>query len=122
MTSHLTTGQRAQLEAILRDRQRALDQAVAAHPGGSRAEHAREVLLQDGDDAPQRDSDREVDLALSDREMVELGEVSRALARLSSPAFGRCGDCGTEIPFDRLRLEPWATRCVSCQALAEARS
>jgi DnaK suppressor protein len=122
MTSHLTTAQRAVLEATLRDRQRALDRAVEGRGGGSRAEHAREVLLQDGDDAAQRDSDREVDLARTDREMVELGEVSRALARLSSAAFGRCDGCGAEIPFDRLRLEPWATRCVTCQALAERKA
>jgi RNA polymerase-binding protein DksA len=121
MTSTLTTGQRALLKAALHERRRALDQAIARHQGGSRAEHAREVLLQDGDDAPQRDSDREVDLALTDREMVELGEVSRALLRVDTPQFGLCSDCGAEIPFDRLRLEPWALRCVTCQAVAEAR-
>jgi DnaK suppressor protein len=120
MTS-LTAGQRALLEAALHERQHALDLAIAQHQGSSRAEHAREVLLQDGDDAPQRDNDREVDFARSDRELVELGEVSRALARVHDADFGECRDCGIEIPFDRLKLEPWALRCVSCQARAEAR-
>ena len=43
-----------------------------------------QVLLQDGDDAPQRDADREVDLAMSDREVVGLAAIDAALARLES--------------------------------------
>ena len=44
MTSHLTAGQRAQLESALRLRQGELDRRLAAHNDGkSRAEHARDV-------------------------------------------------------------------------------
>lgn len=117
--SHLTAAQRSALEAALLERQRMLDLAIASHQGPSRAEFAREVLLQDADDAPQRDSDREVELARADREVVELGEVSRALARIRADDYGLCADCGAEIPVARLALEPWALRCVACQSRAE---
>ncbi len=120
MSSHLTAGQRALLRAALEQRQHQLDRRLADHLGGrSRAEHTREVLTQDGDDAPQRESEREVDMALSDLETLQVGEVSEALRRLDGEGFGVCTACGTDIPFDRLRAEPWAQRCVPCEAARE---
>ena len=119
----LTAGQRTQLEASLRQRQRQLDDRLAAHHGGlSRVEHAREVLLQDGDDAPQREGEREVDMALSDLETQQVGAVSQALLRLQEGRYGACADCGAQIPFDRLQAEPWALRCVACEAQRESRA
>jgi DnaK suppressor protein len=123
MRPHLTPGQRALLEAELVRRQHQLDATLATRTEGlSRAEHAHAVLKQDGDDAPQREGERELDLALSDRTLVELGEVSAALRRLHAEDFGLCGDCGDEIPFDRLKVEPWAQRCVACEAVRERRA
>lgn len=116
----LTPGQRALLEAELRLHQRELDSTLAAHQGGlGRVEHAQELLAQDGDDAPQRDADREVDLARSDRTLQELDRVGRALRRVHDVDYGICRDCEEPIPFDRLKLEPWAERCVPCEAAAE---
>lgn len=120
---HLTTGQRALLEAELRLRQQALDSELESrHEGRGRVEHAEEVLAQDGDDAPQRDADRDIDLARSDRAMVELGRVSLALRRVHEPDYGQCQGCGEPIAFDRLKLEPWAERCVPCETAHEGPS
>ena len=118
---HLTAGQHALLETALQQQLQQLDRRLADHLGGTtRAEHARNVLQQDGDDAPQREPERELDQALGDRDTVALGEVSAALARLRDTGrFGLCTDCGTEIPFDRLKVEPWALRCVACQTAHE---
>lgn len=120
---HLTAGQHALLETALLQRLQQIDRRLAEQLGGTtRAEHARGVLQQDGDDAPQREAEREIDLALSDRETVALGEVSAALATLRdtrSGRYGLCTGCGTEIPFDRLMAEPWAQRCVGCQSSRE---
>jgi DnaK suppressor protein len=120
MDSLLTAGQRAQLRELLELRQHELDARLARElDQGSRAARARDVLLQDDDDAPQRAADREIDLAQTDREMGELGAVSRALARLAQPGYGQCVDCGVAIPFDRLKAEPWAERCVPCETRHE---
>jgi DnaK suppressor protein len=118
---HLTAGQHALLETALQQQLQQLDRRLAEHLGGTtRAEHARSVLQQDGDDAPQREPERELDQALGDRDTVALGEVSAALARLRDAGrFGLCADCGAEIPFDRLKVEPWALRCVACQTAHE---
>lgn len=122
MGAPLTAKQIQLLEAELKRRQQQLDGQLADHQQGrSRVEHAREVLEQDGDDGPQRDADREVSLARSDRELAELGQVSQALQRVHHADYGLCRDCGEHIPFERLKLEPWVLRCVACAAEAEGK-
>jgi DnaK suppressor protein len=120
MSTHLTSGQRALLESALLQRQKQLDRQLQEHQGGlSRADHARDVLQQDAHEVPQRESEREIDMALSDLELRELGEVSAALRRLQAEDYGRCADCEVDIPFDRLKAEPWAMRCVACESRRE---
>lgn len=120
MTSHLTAGQRALLQADLEQRQQDLDRRLKEHQGGlSRVEHAREVLTGDSDDVSHREADRELDMAISDREINELGAVSAALRRLRDGSYGTCEDCGADIAFDRLKVEPWAVRCVVCASRRE---
>lgn len=118
----LTAGQRALLESQLRARLRELDRRLAHHhEGGSRVEHAQDLLERDADDASQHAMDREVDLGISDLEMRELDAIGQALTRLHEPDFGCCTDCGCEIPFDRLKVEPQALRCVDCASRLETR-
>lgn len=120
MGKHLTNGQKALLESLLVQRQHQLDRQLAEHTHGmTRAEHAREVLLEDVRDAPQRETERGMDMALTDIETAELGAVSQALRRLHDDDYGLCADCGDEIPFDRLKVEPWALRCVDCESQRE---
>ncbi|MBK6863817.1 MAG: TraR/DksA C4-type zinc finger protein [Ideonella sp.] len=123
MSTELTPGQRALMQAALERRQKELERQIEQQLGGrSRSEHARDVLLQDGDDAPARDADREVDLARSDQEVVELRAVNDALVRLADDNYGLCTDCESPIPFDRLQRHPEVQRCVPCQSALEARS
>lgn len=122
MSTHLTPGQRALMESALVQRRQQLERQLEEQlHGASRPEHAREVLLQDGDDAPARDADREVDLARSDQDMTELAAVNAALDRVHTPTYGLCSDCGAEIPFDRLQHHPQVLRCVGCQTRFESR-
>lgn len=41
--------------------------------------------------------------------------IEIALQRLKTGTYGRCADCGREIPSARLRALPFAERCRSCQ-------
>lgn len=123
MSTELTAAQVALLRNALEQRRQALEQQIDQQLGGhSRSEHAREVLLQDGDDAPARDADREIDLARSDQEVVELRAVNDALARIAAGSYGLCGDCEDAIPFDRLQRHPEVLRCVPCQSAYEQRN
>ena len=121
MSSHLNASQRAQLETALTQRQKQLDRQLAQQlAGGSRAEHAYEVLQQEVDYRLRRDDGRDVDMARSDKDLLELGAVSAALRRLQGAGYGVCADCEDPIPFERLKLEPWALRCVACESAREA--
>ena len=48
----------------------------------------------------------------------ELAGIEAALARMEQEPeeYGRCYDCDEWIPLGRLKLMPWARRCVQCQS------
>lgn len=120
MTTPFSPAQQQQFLSALQAARSALHTERRAHLGGdSRVEHAREVLLQDGDDAPQRDADREVDFARTDRETLTLAQIDAALQRLAEGQYGLCTDCGDTIPAARLTLSPHAARCVACESVLE---
>lgn len=43
-------------------------------------------------------------------------EVIAALARIDDGSYGRCVDCGSPVPEERLEARPATARCVPCQA------
>ena len=53
------------------------------------------------------------------RDLDELSQMQAARLRFGSSDFGRCADCDHEIPFERLRAQPAALRCLDCQRLWE---
>ncbi len=66
--------------------------------------------------AADRDSeglDREMALEANREQMLEA--IDGALARIEEGSYGRCEDCGEEIPGVRLDALPFASRCVQCE-------
>ena len=115
MSPHLTASQKALLSVELEQHALALRTQLAAHlHGQSRVDRANEVLHQDNDDASQRRPELAVAAALTDREQVELEAVAQALERLHGGHYGVCSTCGSDITFDRLKVQPWATQCIPC--------
>jgi len=53
------------------------------------------------------------------RDQEELMAIDAARARLADGTYGECIDCGQAIPFERLKAQPTALRCVPCQAKFE---
>ena len=49
----------------------------------------------------------------------QLREIIDAQDRLMDGSYGQCADCGGEIGGKRLRANPAATLCISCQQSAE---
>ncbi len=120
MSKSLTAGQRALLANTLALRRNRLESQLLTHQHGlTRVDHARELLAADEGDLPQRASEREVDVALSELDLRELQAVREAQQRVHDLDFGDCEDCGQPIPFDRLRIEPQALRCVACESRRE---
>ena len=50
---------------------------------------------------------------------ADLSQIDRVIERIDEHKYGVCADCGQRIPKTRLRLLPFAERCVRCQELHE---
>jgi RNA polymerase-binding protein DksA len=56
-----------------------------------------------------------------ERDQDELRAIEEARERIGEGTYGDCVDCGREIPFERLRAQPTASRCIQCQTKYEAK-
>ena len=59
--------------------------------------------------------------SLTDGEREVLLHVEEALRRMDDGSYEECKSCGEKIPLARLRAIPWASLCIECQALEEAK-
>ena len=117
MRTHLNAPQLAELQAVLLQRKAEIEQRLEdAREEQTRDERARTVVQQDDNDALQRDSDREVDIALSDLGVFDLSRIQTALDRIAAGTYGLCDECGEDIGFARLQLEPQTSHCVNCKS------
>jgi RNA polymerase-binding transcription factor DksA len=53
------------------------------------------------------------------RDQEELRAIQEARDRIGDGTYGDCIDCGNAIPFERLKAQPSAVRCVACQSRYE---
>jgi DnaK suppressor protein len=63
--------------------------------------------------------DDEIAATVVERRAEMLEELNSALDDIEQGRYGICHDCGAEIAPARLRVMPFATRCVSCQTARE---
>ena len=70
-------------------------------------------------DRIQHATDRENVIRNMERTTRRLHEISTALHRIDSGAFGVCTACEEDIHPKRLAAVPWAALCISCQEIAE---
>ena len=61
----------------------------------------------------------DIETSLMERQFSELHELAAARERLAAGTFGRCVECGADIEYERLRMNPAAQRCSECQRLWE---
>lgn len=47
-------------------------------------------------------------------------QISDALYRIDVGTFGRCRDCGCEIPEERLEAVPYTEYCIACERRHES--
>jgi len=118
---YLTIEQRERLDGEIRSRIAALNSEIVQ--GLRRSAHADAAQLADqleaGDDAAGADLETALRVAALEREGAELRAMLAARARLHTPDYGVCVDCGADIPYVRLEATPAATRCVGCQSRHE---
>lgn len=113
MSSSISDTYAAQLQQMRAD----LIAQLRAQRGGKigRAEAAAEAREQQSDDWAQADAERDLSIALEERESAELVAIDAALLRIADGSYGLCMDCGESIATARLHANPTAMRCVRCQ-------
>lgn len=91
-------------ELLAADEARYIDLAGRVHDSG---EESVADLLAD------------LDIARLDRQVNEIRRIEAAFRRLDVGNYGVCHDCDCDIGYERLRTQPYAERCVECQAQYE---
>jgi RNA polymerase-binding transcription factor DksA len=125
----LTSVQRERLEQRLKEERaqsvRALDRSVRDHSQASEQEQSGDLSTMPFHpaDIGTDTMDEELDASNATRMSRELAEIDAALERLyhTPDKFGICEDTGTEIPFERLLLLPWARTCREAEGSGRSR-
>lgn len=105
----------AEIREILLAKQRELS---------DRLENLKQNLLRgrsaDSQEQAQELENAEVVDALGNETRLELSKIAKALDQIKNNTYGICADCGQEIPLARLKVQPFADRCIRCATAAEA--
>jgi RNA polymerase-binding transcription factor DksA len=60
--------------------------------------------------------ERERDLALSAQARAAIEQIDLAIDKIHVGTYGKCENCGTSIPKERLKALPYAALCVKCKS------
>lgn len=77
------------------------------------------TVAPDPNDEASRTMNRRLLLQISDLNHELLARINEATDRIEEGDFGKCVECGEEIPEGRLELVPYTEHCVGCQEKAE---
>jgi len=113
----LTQEERTELDSIIRREHKRLMSELREEMEQSREQTFGAVAggVTDRADESVADLLSDLDRAEISRDVNEIRELEAAIGRLADGAYGRCADCGADIPVARLRAQPAARRCVACQ-------
>jgi DnaK suppressor protein len=56
---------------------------------------------------------------LHERIKAEIEVIDRALVKLETAQYGRCEQCGQDIPQSRLEVVPVVDMCLACEQVGE---
>jgi DnaK suppressor protein len=102
----------------LEEQRSALSSAIRTLGSERSTDHAREVV-KDPYGSASITHDDEIAFAVADHRARQLAEVTRALEDIDAGRYGTCRECGDPIAKARLKVMPFAARCVTCQARLE---
>ncbi len=90
---------------------------------GALGEETGELVSSSADqhmaDAATETVDREIGNTLEEHDERLLEAIDAALQRIEDGTYGKCVNCGAQIPEDRLEAMPWATLCIECKRKEE---
>ena len=115
--ANLTDKQLGQLKQKLLDRQKVLVNEVRDKREQAAAEGNDDAIGTVGDagDESVMRMITDLDIQEAGRDVEELNDIEAALRRIEDGSYGDCDECGQEIGFPRLNVQPTATRCITDQ-------
>jgi RNA polymerase-binding protein DksA len=115
--ANLTDKQLSGLKQKLLDRQRVLVNEVRDKREQAAAEGNDDAMGSVGDagDESVMRMITDLDIQEAGRDVEELNDIEAALRRMDDGTYGDCDECGQEIGFPRLNVQPTATRCITDQ-------
>jgi RNA polymerase-binding protein DksA len=119
--AELTKKQIQTLRQRMVDRQRALVAEVNEQRSRTAEDGNEDVLGGVGDAGDESVQRMVIDLHLQEagRDLEELRDIDGALRRIDDGEYGDCEQCGNEIGYPRLEVQPTASRCIQCQSQYE---
>jgi len=103
----------------LEEQHSALSSSIKSAGTARNADHGREIV-KDPYGSASMTHDDEVAFAVADQRARQRREVARALEDINAGRYGTCRECGEAIAKARLKVMPFATRCVACQTRLES--
>ena len=83
-------------------------------------DHAKTVSIPtDKEELGSDNAEQELTLTLLGNGEDILDQVESAIHRIENGGYGRCQECGEEIPKSRLDAIPYAADCVRCTSQQE---
>jgi RNA polymerase-binding transcription factor len=98
----------------LEEQRSALNRSIKSLGTSRDAEQSREIV-KDPYGAASMTHDDEVAATMADHRARQLREVTAALEDIHAGRYGICRECEEPIAKARLKVMPFATRCVRCQ-------
>lgn len=117
MASELTNTQIKEFKKTLMDRLDVVLEETREILKKSDSEQYAELTGRVHDLQEESVADLLVDLNLADidRHVDEVRAIEAALLRIADLSYGTCTDCNNPIQLERLKAQPTASRCFSCQ-------
>jgi len=115
----LNEQQISHLRSILNEREKALRIDIRREVNGQ--DNFAQLASDVPDDGDASFADLSIDLgnAAISRDLQELRAIEKARRRMAENTYGECVECETEIPYERLEVQPTAERCSICQNVYE---
>jgi DnaK suppressor protein len=99
------------LDNLQKENARSLEDESGELVSGSADQHMADTATQT--------VEREIGNTLELHDERLLVAIDAALTRIEAGTYGKCVNCGAQIPEERLEAMPWATLCIDCKRKEE---
>lgn len=110
------------IQVELEEQLKSVEHQLVEHGASADPEAPIEVASDEGfADSGQAAAERSEIVALIEGLQNSHKEITRAIKRIDDGTYGKCENCGRDIPIERLEAIPTTSLCVECKQAGSAR-